>query len=223
MYPVFRNGSLLYNYQMIRHIIFDLDCTLYPASYGLEENVARRIIEYVSAYLGKSEEEAAAEREESKTQYGTTLEWLIAEKGFTAVDDFLARVHPENEGDSLSADPELRSFLESLPCPCSVLTNSPAFHAHRFIRILGLEGIFRRVFAIEDDGFKGKPHASAFNRVLDVFGVKPDETLFIDDTPRYVAGFIALGGRGILIDEGGIHNNYPYERIRTLKELTRFL
>lgn len=200
-----------------------MDCTLYSASHGLEDNVSRRIIEYTSSYLGMSEEDAAAERGRSKKQYGTTLEWLMTEKGFTATGDYFAKVHPDDEADSLPPDPALRTFLKSLPCPCSVLTNSPAFHAERIIRKLEIEGIFRQVFSIEADGFRGKPHASAFNRVLDAFGLKPDEALFIDDTPRYVDGFVVLGGRGILLDEDDVHRNFPYERIKTLKELTRFL
>ena len=210
---------------MIRYILFDLDCTLYSVRYGLEENVVVRLKQYLARYLGTSVEKAAAERNIyiATGQYGTTLEWLIAEKGFTDTADYFAYIHPENEADSLPPDPELRRFIENLPYPCSILTNSPLFHAERIIRKLGLEGLFNRIFDIESNGLKGKPDASAFRRALDALGLKPEEVLFVDDTPRYVEGFLALGGRGILFDERDDHTNYPHDRIKNLTELTRFL
>ena len=156
-------------------------------------------------------------------RYGTTLEWLSSEKGLTDTDAYFAFMHPDNEADCLPPDPELRQFLEGLPCPCSVLTNAPDFHADRIIAKLGLEGIFRHIFDIKGNGLRGKPHASAFQKALDALGLSPQEALFIDDIPRYVNGYIVMGGKGILLDEKDVHENYPYEKIKDLKELTRFL
>ena len=208
---------------MIRHILFDLDCTLYSMRYGLEENVSRRIREYVALFLGFSPEENERQRRDGLTRYGTTVEWLMSEKGFTAVDDYYAYVHPDDEADSLPPDPELRRFLEELPCPCSVLTNSPRSHAERIIKKLALEGIFQWVFDIESHGHRGKPHASFFNWALDTIGLKVEEVLFVDDVPRYAKGYLAIGGRAILLDESDIHKDYPHERIRNLRELKKFL
>ncbi|MDR0497730.1 MAG: HAD-IA family hydrolase [Treponema sp.] len=208
---------------MIKHILFDLDNTLYSVNTGLDAFFMRRLREYTSSWLKLPWEECQSLWKDGMTRYGTTLEWLISEKGFSDVDDYNAYIHPDYEADSISPDPELRRFLESLPCPCSILTNSPFFHAERIIKKLKLEGIFRHVFAIEAGGLKGKPHAAAFNRALDALGLTPKEALFIDDIPRYVNGFLVLGGRGLLIDENNIHKNYPHDKIRYLKELTRFL
>ena len=208
---------------MINHILFDLDCTLYSVRYGLEENVSRLIKEFVSSWLKLPVEESELLRREALKRYGTTMEWLVSEKGFTAIAEYQAFIHPADEADSLPPDPALRSFLESLPYPCSILTNSPGFHAHRIIKKLGLEGIFRRVFAIEDNNFKGKPHESAFRRALDALGMKPEEVLFIDDTVRYVEGFLAMGGRGILFDELDACADYPHARVKDIKEIVRFL
>ncbi|MCL2319045.1 MAG: HAD-IA family hydrolase [Treponema sp.] len=208
---------------MIRHILFDLDCTLYSVNYGLEEKVAFRLWQYVAHYLGISIEEAAAARNKAIGQFGTTLEWLMVEKGFTDIDDYMAKIHPEDEADSLPGDPKLRRFLESLPCPSSILTNSPGFHAERIISKLGLEGVFCRVFDIEGSGYRGKPHASAYRRALDTLGHKPEEVLFVDDVIRYVDGYISLGGKGILLDENDAHKDYPRDRIKNLRELVRYL
>jgi putative hydrolase of the HAD superfamily len=162
-------------------------------------------------------------REEGYKRHGTTIEWLIYEKGFSAIDDYYAYLHPESEADSLPPHPELRRFLEALPCPCSILTNSPGFHARRIIKKMGLEGIFVRVFDIESNGFRGKPHEEAFRRALDALELKPEETLFIDDNPSYVKGFLAIGGRALLFDEYEVHEEFPHARIADLTELTRFL
>ena len=208
---------------MIRHILFDLDNTLYSVTNGLEGNVVRRMKEYTASWLGLPMEESMRLRDEGMKRYGTTIEWLTAEKGFTDVDDYNAYAHPEDEGDTLAEDPQLRSFLESLPCPCSILTNAPGFHADRFIKKLGIEGIFKNIFDIESNNLKGKPHPSAFNRALEVIALKAEEVLFVDDVPRYVQGYIDLGGKGILVDELDKHPDFPHPRIKTVYEITRFL
>ena len=208
---------------MIRHILFDLDDTLYSSLYNLDDKFRQRLRDFIASLLELPWEECEPLWKEAMKRHGTTLEWLSSEKGFTAIDDYFAKMHPENEADSLSADPELRRFLEDLPCPCSILTNSPGFHAERIIKKLQLEGVFQKVFDIESNALKGKPHASAFFRALDSLGLKPEEALFIDDTPRYVSGYLALGGKGILLDENDIHKHYPYERIKNLQELKSFL
>jgi len=214
---------ICYIYQMIQHILFDLDCTLYSVSYGLEEKVFARMMQYVARYLDISVEQARAERNKQNNRYGTTLEWLMAEKKFSAIDDYLVSVHPEDEADTLRPDPELRHFLKSLPCPCSILTNSPGFHAVRIVKKLELEGVFYKIFDIEGNRMRGKPHASSFHRALDTLGLKPEEVLFVDDVPRYVEGYLAIGGRGLLLDERNAHADYPHERIKDIQELARFL
>jgi putative hydrolase of the HAD superfamily len=208
---------------MIRHILFDLDNTLYSVNKGLEDFFIQRIRAYTSSWLGIPWEECEPFWKEALKKYGTTLEWLCVEKGFTNTDDYFAHMHPEDEADSLSADPELRQFLESLPCPCSILTNSPGFHAERVIKKLELEGIFQHQFDIQSNGLKGKPHASAYQTALDTIGLGPNEVLFVDDIPRYVNGYVVIGGKGLLLDENDIHKNYPHEKIGNLSELTRFL
>ena len=208
---------------MIKHILFDLDSTLYSKRWQLEETFHVRLKEYASSWLGMSPEEYEPIRNEALKHYGTTLEWLCTQKGFTAVEEFFAHVHPENEADNLPPDPDLRQFIENLPCPCSILTNSPGFHAERIVKKLGLDGLFIRIFDIESNNFLGKPHPTAFYRALEFLALKPEDVLFVDDMPRYVNGFIVIGGRGLLLDENDTHKNYPYEKIMNLRELTRFL
>jgi putative hydrolase of the HAD superfamily len=208
------------------HILFDLDNTLYSCRTGLEAAVAQRVREYTAAYLGVSVEEAAAERRKCVDRYGTTLEWLMDEKGLAgsaAIDDYYRKVHPEDEADTLEKDPALRAFLQSLPCPCSVLTNANREHADRILRKLGVEDLFAEIFDMRRNGYRGKPRRDVFVSVLDAIGAAPEEVLFVDDVPAYLTGFLELGGRGILLDEMDAHSGYAGERIRNLKEIRALL
>ncbi|GHV51119.1 hypothetical protein AGMMS49579_05850 [Spirochaetia bacterium] len=208
---------------MIQYLLFDLDNVLYSARFGLEEKVTQRVMQYAADYLRLSTEETVILRKEGETRYGTTLEWLMAEKGFTDIEDYYRAGHPEDEADALPADPELRNFLEALPCPKAILTNSNREHVDRILGRLGLENIFTHIFDMRWNSFKGKPRPEVFQRALGALGTKPDNTLFIDDYPRHVNGYIAIGGRGVLLDEFDVHKNYPYPRIRKLEELVNFL
>ena len=208
---------------MIRSLLFDLDNTLYSCRYGLEDKVRQRIQEFNAAFLGVSPEEAWRERMAEADRYGTNLEWLMGEKGFTGVEAYLAAVHPPNEADGLPPDPALRSFLESIPLPKAILTNSPQEHADLILGKLGIRDIFTHIFDIRQCGFKGKPSAEVFTHALNILGMRADEVLFVDDNPQYVDGFIALGGKGVLFDETGAHNDYINPRIRALEELQAYL
>lgn len=208
---------------MIQYLLFDLDNTLYSSRYGLEDAVGERIVAYLSSYLKLPPEEAVRQRREYLHIHGTTLEWLKAQKGFTDIEAYYRAIHPEGEADSLLPNPQLRAFLQSLPLPRAILTNSPREHADRVLKRLEIGDLFTHIFDIRWNQFTGKPAPEVFYRALDALGTKPETTLFIDDLPRYVTGYLDIGGKGILLDEDDRYPNYPSNRIRTLPELVDFL
>ncbi|MDR2478782.1 MAG: HAD-IA family hydrolase [Treponema sp.] len=210
-------------YSTLKYLLFDIDNTLYSSRWGLEDNVRCRMKQFTAAYLGISPEEAWLQRMERVKDYGTNLEWLMAEKGFTSAEDYFAAVHPPDEADSLPPDPLLRDFLAGLPVPKAILTNSPAEHARLILDRLGITHLFTHVFDVRQCNFRGKPRPEVFNHALKVLGVSAAEVLFIDDSPYYVEGFIALGGRGLLFDENDVHSDSGLPRIRELKELAALL
>ena len=203
--------------------MFDLDNTLYSEKNGMERRVLERINEYVSRYLGWPPEETNARRREGARRFGTTLEWLVFEKGLKDVEGYFASTHPEGEEAGLSADLGLQALLDSLDYPKIVLTNAPMEHAERVMKALGIEDRFARVFDIKYNGLVGKPHPKSYLRALEASGLSAETTVFIDDSPKYIKGYLALGGRAILKDEGERFADLGFERILSLDELPALL
>ena len=204
---------------MLRLILLDLDNTLYPESSGMDHDIVTRMNAYVARLMGISTHQALTLRREHARKYGTTLEWLVAEHGFTDSEDFFAAVHPEGEEYCIASDPGLARALDAVQLPKAVLTNSPSEHAHRVLRKLGVADRFTAVYDIRFNALRGKPHADAYRRACDASGVTVEEVLFVDDMPKYVRGFLDLGGRALLIDESGRFKDEGLPSIRSLTEL----
>lgn len=186
-----------------KHLLFDLDNTLYPADSAMNDAIQIRMLECVADFFNCTLEEARALKKERIVHYSTTLEWLRSE-GLTDVEGFLAHVHPEDEADSLKPIAGLREYLQTLPLPMSILTNSPIEHARRVVEKLGISDLFMAITDIRDAGFKGKPYSNSYLAALAKSGTSVDETLFLDDMRKYTDGWCALGGTSILVgDDNG--------------------
>ena len=183
-----------------KHLLFDMDNTLYPSSSAMDKGITRRMLECVADFFHCDIEKAIALRAERIVHYSTTLEWLRAE-GLTDIEAFLAHVHPDNEADELPPQPGLRDFLLSLNMPMSVLTNAPHEHADTVLGKLGIADLFQAVTDIRDAGFNGKPYPDAYMAALKKVGAGIDDTLFLDDMQKYTDGWVALGGTAVLIGD----------------------
>jgi len=204
---------------MLRYLLLDLDDTLYSESFGLERAVLARINEYALRLTGLPREDFMEERKRRMPDFGTTLEWLMADYGFADAEDYFAFVHPEGEEGPLRPDPELASTLDAIKLPKAIFTNSPREHAERILARLGVADRFEAIYDIRFNGLHGKPDREAIGRVCSACGVKPVEALFVDDSPKYVRGFIDSGGHGVLRDEGGRHGDSGLTSVRNLCEL----
>lgn len=200
-------------------ILFDLDNTLYPESSGMDHDITRRMVAYVASFLGMGVEEARAYRHERAHKYGTTLEWLRVEHGFTDIESYFAAVHPDGEEYCIAPDPGLGPLLDSMDCRKAVLTNSPVEHARRVLAKLGAADRFGAVYDIRFNGLEGKPHPEAYLRACEASGAAVEDTVFVDDMPKYVRGFTALGGRAVLVDEQGRFSDEGLPSVRILAEL----
>ena len=208
---------------MTEALMFDLDNTLYSESSGMETRVLAAINEFVGAFLGLSPEAANLVRRQGARRYGTTLEWLVFEKKFDDPEAYFSYIHPEGEADQMASDPGLKALLDSLPYRKIILTNSPIEHARRVLAALGIQECFQAVYDIRFNSLVGKPHPKSFLRALDASGLKVETTVFVDDLPKYIWGYQALGGRSILKDEGRRFMGKGFERIESLMELSGIL
>jgi len=212
-----------YKTTMTQALMFDLDNTLYSEATGLELRVLEKINEYVSVFMGWPLEETHEKRRERARRFGTTLEWLVYEEGLKDVDGYFDYIHPAGEESCFSPDPALKTLLDALDYPKIILTNAPMEHALRVLKSLDIENCFSRVFDIRYNGLVGKPHPKSYLRALEESGFSLDSAVFIDDSPKYIRGYKALGGRAILKDETNRFSNLEFERITSLHELPGIL
>jgi pyrimidine 5'-nucleotidase len=210
----------------IEYILFDLDGTLYSDNWGLEKAVGSRVIDFIAGYLKLPREKAQSVRlsKVMNGTYGTTVEWLMAEENLVGgnLDKFFDCIHPENEADVLPPDPALRVFLQSFAArgiPIGILTNSTMEHARRILTKLGVADLFPTIIDIRKNNLVGKPDQTMYRRVLGELGVPAPSCLLIDDVPRYIEGYRAVGGTGVLFDENDHHIEFPGFCVQKLEEM----
>lgn len=184
----------------IEHLIFDLDNTLYPATAEMDAGIHDRMMECVAAFFGVSLEKAAEMKKINIQKFSTTLEW-IRHEGFTDIEGFFAKVHPENEVDELKYDENLRPFLESIKIPKIILTNSPREHAERVLARLNVRDLFDCICDIRDCQLLGKPYEEAYRIALKMCGGTVENSIFLDDMQKYTDGFASMGGTAVLVGE----------------------
>lgn len=190
---------------MIEHLLLDMDNTLYPASGGMDAGISSRMLQFVAEFLAIPLEEAVELRAKKVPNFGTTLEWLTLDHGLSNTQAYFDAVHPENELDELQKDSTLRPYLLSLGLPMTLLTNAPMAHATRVLSFFNISDIFLGVYDLTYHDGKGKPHPESFLNTLRDVGKTIAETLFVDDHPKYVRGYKALGGNAVIVDEQNRH------------------
>ncbi len=188
----------------IRHLIFDMDDTLYPGTGEMNAGITKRMMQCVADFFGVSFQEGIELRAKNIRNFSTTLEWLMSE-GLTDTETFFARVHPENEADELLPDPNLRPFLESIQIPKVLLTNAPSEHAERVLKKLNVKDQFNFICDIRHSNLKGKPYPQAFKNALNAAGGTIDDTIFLDDMVKYTDGYTALGGTAVQVGKNPGH------------------
>jgi putative hydrolase of the HAD superfamily len=208
---------------MIRALLFDLDNTLYSEACGLETGVAQRMNQFIAEMFNLPVHEAIKFRREHAKPYGTTLEWLMREQGFNEPEKYFQSIHPEGEEDCLEPDHVLRLMLNEIRLPKAILTNAPLEHAERVLKKLEIADCVTGVYDIRFNNLIGKPNPDAYLRVLKAAGFSLKETLFVDDLPKYVKGYIDLGGQAVLKDEMGRFPDAPCRRIKTVYEIAALL
>jgi putative hydrolase of the HAD superfamily len=162
--------------------IFDLDNTLHDARPHIFPHLNRSMTEYVAKHLGLDGESADRLRREYWRRYGATLLGLLVHHDVNP-HHFLRETHdfPALER-MVVARRELRAVLERLPGRKFVFSNSPARYLEAVLRILGIEELFCGLFAIEHTGFRPKPDARGFRRLLRAYRLDPRRCVMVEDS-----------------------------------------
>lgn len=182
----------------IKHLIFDLDDTLYSSSNAISKAISTTMINCAADFFHVDFDEASRMRTENLPKYSSTLDWL-RNCGFTDVEGFFAKVHPEDETKLLSPAPKLRPLLKSFDLPMTVLTNAPREHAERVLDFYGVRDLFSSITDIRDCNLQGKPFANSYEIALKRAGGTVKDSLFIDDQLKYALGFKVIGGVAVKV------------------------
>jgi len=171
----------------IRGIVFDLDGTLYVC-----DRFAAEIQDAAAAYIagvmgigrGEAGELMTATRQRLVEESGTvqTLSAVCVELGGSVRElhrHFERTLRPETY---LVRDERVIRLLECLGEQFSlyIYTNNNRVLATRIMDYLGLNGLVRGIYTI-DDTWRGKPDEEMVRRVLEEIGFAPNETLFVGD------------------------------------------
>lgn len=192
----------------ITTVLFDLDNTLYPSASGVTQLFDTRITEYVQNFLGLDAEQAFTVRQTYFGEYGTTLRGL-QQHHEVDVEHYLSYVHDLEIEAVLALDAELDRLLGQVRSTKAIFTNSPAEHARRVLKVLGIEHHFARVFDLRFCAFEPKPLLTTYHRVLDALGVKGAETVFVEDTAKNLVPARSLGMTTILLSDQSYNAGEP--------------
>jgi putative hydrolase of the HAD superfamily len=207
---------------VLRFALLDLDNTIYPPTSGLWEAIGERINLFMVDRLGIDPEVVKSRREEYLRSFGTTLMGLRVHHEVQA-EEFLEFVHDVPLDRFLRPDPALDAMLGRLPVEKVILTNADAPHARRVLSHLGVERHFETIIDIHALEFVNKPDPRAYKRALALIGARPEECLFVDDTPLNLAAARDLGIHSILLTTPGSTPDGNYPTIGSLLELEPLL
>lgn len=199
-----------------KHIIFDLDNTLYPREIGLFNYVNERINRYLVEFMRFPPDQIEAIRKNYITNYGTTLRGLIIHHNVDA-DHYLQYVHDIPISILIKRDLKLRSFLKNINVNKVIFTNGSEDYAKKVLRALGVENYFSRIFDIQFCQYKPKPHPESYERVLRALNAEGGECIMVDDMEENLIVARGFGMLTILIGDG--NSNSSHFIVESLTEL----
>jgi putative hydrolase of the HAD superfamily len=203
--------------------IFDLDNTLHDARPHIFPHINRSMTDYVARLLGLGDEEASALRDAYWKRYGATLIGLMRHHSVDPT-HFLRETHrfPDLRG-MVVGGRELRHVLRRLPGHKIVFSNAPAVYAGAVLRALGVHDLFDDVFAIEHTGFRPKPQAQAFLRLMRAHGLVASRCVMVEDSLDNLRTARRLGMKTVWVTESNCSPGWVNASVRHLVRLPGLL
>ena len=173
----------------MKYLLLDLDGVCYGShnGYPLEKVfglVSKRMTLFIQEKLGLDEKKAKELQTNYFYKYNTSLNGLMLHHNVIG-DEFLKYVH-DIDISFMKEDKIMRNELENLNMEKFIFTNGSAEHAQNILTRLGIFDLFgkEKVFDIKDAGYVPKPEAQTFDLMVKKFGIKPKETIYIEDIAK---------------------------------------
>ena len=173
----------------MKYLLLDLDGVCYGShnGYPLEKVfglVSKRMTLFIQEKLGLDEKKAKELQTNYFYKYNTSLNGLMLHHNVIG-DEFLKYVH-DIDISFMKEDKIMRNELENLDMEKFIFTNGSAEHAKNILTRLGIYDLFgkEKVFDIKDAGYVPKPEAQTFDLMVKKFGIKPKETIYIEDIAK---------------------------------------
>ena len=139
-------NKILYNnlnLKIIKHWVFDLDNTLYPASSNLFSKIDIRMKRFIESKLDIDSEEAYVIQKKYYFNYGTTLAGLMKNHNIDP-EEFLDYVH-KIDVSSLEKNVKMQKILKSLPGHKYIYTNGSQNHAINVMKRIGINNYITNI------------------------------------------------------------------------------
>jgi putative hydrolase of the HAD superfamily len=199
--------------------IFDLDNTLHDARARIFPSMHDQINAYLRRYFGVDDEGANRMRRDFWLRYGTTLRGLVRHHG-TDPRHFLAETHVFPElADMVVHENAVRHALARLGGTKLVFSNAPRHYVDEVLRAIGLRRYFDAVYTIEDTGYRGKPHAWGFHRLLRKHKLDARRCALVDDILENLRAAHRLGMSTVWVSPLARRVRYVDVRISSVTEL----
>jgi putative hydrolase of the HAD superfamily len=201
--------------------IFDLDNTLHDARVHIFPSMHTQIQDFLKKHFGLDDEGASRMRRDFWRRYGTTLRGLVRHHG-TDPRHFLAETHVFPElADMVVHENAVKHALARLGGTKLVFSNAPRHYVEEVLRAIGLARYFDAVYTIEDTGYRGKPHAWGFHRLLRKHNLDPHRCAMIDDILDNLRAAHRLGMSTVWVNPERRRVPYVDLRITSVTELPR--
>lgn len=201
--------------QQYTHLLIDLDDTIYPQDNGLWTLIGDRINQFLIEVMHFPAHMVPDLRHRLWAEYGTTLRGLQAEYSVD-MDYYLDYVHDIPVESILSPDPNIDRLLQLFPQKKVIFTNASAAHAHRVLKILGVQNHFECILDIYAIAPYCKPQEEAFQKALQRVNTPPQNCLLVDDSPANLDTAQSLGMGTISV---GKHHHQASAHIENILQL----
>ena len=189
-----------------RGIIWDLDNTLYRLDEAMADAfhlaVARAVTQDGGVALDLDEAFRMARK--SFAEHGYSGKVFVRNYGID--DEWLHhQFHSYVDEKLIARSMETADLFGRLDLRHAIITHGSGRWARRVLGHLGLSGFFEEggILALEDYGFQKKSESAvSFIRALDHLELGPEQTIFIEDTPKNLAIPYELGMSTVLVHYG---------------------